>query len=63
MAAGEAIRVAAKIIGIFFMPVALLWHFVWKEKLLDRVCVWRLRVARRVRRAEYIRWWRFNGSR
>lgn len=39
-------------------PFLVLWHFFWTEPLVDRWTIYRLRVARQVKRAEYIRWWR-----
>ena len=47
----------AMIVGSFFVPLALLYQFVWKEWMVDVLCLWRLKVARKLRRAEYIRWW------
>lgn len=44
--------------AIFLAPCLALWHFFWKESLIDVWTIYRLRVARRVRRAAYIRWWR-----
>ena len=38
------------VIGVLFLPVALLWHLVWKDRVIDRWIVYRLRVARRTKR-------------
>ena len=42
--------------GVFFLPLAILTKYWW-ERLLDRWCIYRLRVQRCHRRAEYMRWW------
>ena len=44
------------ILGVFLMPIALVVNYWWLRGL-DRWLVHRLRVMRRHRRAEYLRWW------
>jgi hypothetical protein len=46
------------VFGISLPTLLLLWNRVWKEKLILWWSAYRIRIARNVKKADYIRWWR-----
>lgn len=46
-----------EMVGMLTVVICILAAALWR-RLVDRWIVYRLRVARRARRAGYIRWWR-----